>query len=138
MQPNAPKTTAPSAPDSATNARVLAALREARTRIEALERQRNEPIAIVSMACRLPGGADTPEAFWQLLREGRDAIGPIPPDRWRVEDYFSADPDIPGKLNVSGGGFIELPNMFSSLWLAYTRPSGATSGDTLMPARENG
>ncbi len=114
MQPNDPNGNATTASDSAMNARVLAALREARTRIEALERQRSEPIAVVSMACRLPGGANSPEAFWQLLREGRDAIGPIPPDRWRVEDYFSADPEAPGKINVSGGGFIELPKAFDA------------------------
>jgi acyl transferase domain-containing protein/Zn-dependent alcohol dehydrogenase/NADP-dependent 3-hydroxy acid dehydrogenase YdfG/acyl carrier protein len=93
---------------------VLNALREARTRIETLERERNEPIAIIGMACRLPGGAGTPAAFWDLLQAGRDAIGPIPTDRWRTEDYYSSNPEEPGKLNVSGGGFIDLPKTFDA------------------------
>jgi myxalamid-type polyketide synthase MxaB len=93
-------------------AQVLAALRDARTRIESLERGRSEPIAIVGMACRLPGQADTPEAFWDLLAARRDAITPIPSDRWRQEDYFSADPETPGTLHASGGGFIDLPRDF--------------------------
>ena len=61
--------------------RVLRALREARTRIEQLERERSEPIAIIGMACRFPGGADSPEAFWTLLSEGRDAVRELPAER---------------------------------------------------------
>lgn len=56
-----------------------------RTKLEALERARTEPIAIVGMACRIPGGANTPESFFKLLEDGVDTISEIPSDRWRVE-----------------------------------------------------
>ena len=63
------------------------------------------PIAIIGMACRLPGAADL-DAFWRLLRDGVDAVGDVPSDRWDQQAYFSADPDAPGKLKSPAGGFI--------------------------------
>ena len=59
---------------------------------------RREPIAVIGMGCRFPGGADSPDAFWQLLREGRDAIREVPADRWDIDAYFDADPDTPAEL----------------------------------------
>ena len=76
---------------------------------EELERERHartEPIAILGMACRLPGGVKTPEDYWQLLSDGTDAIREIPPDRWNVDDYY--DPNLtPGTMNTRWGGFID-------------------------------
>ncbi|MET9819923.1 type I polyketide synthase [Streptomyces sp. NPDC006355] len=76
--------------------RVTVDLRQARRQLaEAAERE-HEPIAIVAMSCRLPGGVRSPEDLWQLLDEGRDAIGPFPADRgWdtdRVYEHGLADP----------------------------------------------
>ncbi|WP_288255010.1 type I polyketide synthase [uncultured Hydrogenophaga sp.] len=68
---------------------------------------RNEPIAIVGMGCRFPGGANSPEAFWQLLEEGRDAIRDIPADRWDKDAWFDADPDAPARMSVRNGGFLD-------------------------------
>ena len=62
--------------------RALSALKKARTRITALEQARTEPIAVIGIGCRLPGGCDTHQAFWQLLRDGRSAMVEPPADRW--------------------------------------------------------
>jgi len=75
-------------------------------RVESLESAAHEPIAIVGMACRLPGGADTPELYWDLLRAGVDAVVETPPDRWDVDAYYDPDPDAPGKLSSRHGGFL--------------------------------
>ena len=63
------------------------------------------PVALVGLACRLPGAADL-EEFWSLLKAGRDAVGEIPDDRWDVEAYFHPDPTKPGKMYTRAGGFI--------------------------------
>lgn len=68
-----------------------------------------EPIAIIGMGCRLPGGAEDPAAFWQLLERGGDAIGEVPAERWSIERYYSADSSIPGRTVSRWGGF--LPNL---------------------------
>ena len=65
-----------------------------------------EPIAIIGIGCRFPG-ANGPEAFWNLLREGVDAITEIPPDRFDVGDVYDPKPGMPGKLNTKWGGFLE-------------------------------
>jgi thioester reductase-like protein len=70
------------------------------------------PIAVVGMACRFPGGADSPERFWELLSNGVDAIGPMPPERWKVDDWWSADPDELGKFYTREGGFINEVDRF--------------------------
>ena len=59
--------------------RALLAVRELQAKLDALEQARREPIAIVGLGCRFPGGADSPEAFWALLRDGVDAVREVPP-----------------------------------------------------------
>ncbi|MFD6626265.1 type I polyketide synthase [Streptomyces diastaticus] len=66
-----------------------------------------EPVAIVSMACRLPGGAASPEALWELLRDGTDAVSGFPEDRgWELDTLFGDDPDVPGTSVAREGGFL--------------------------------
>jgi acyl transferase domain-containing protein/NADPH:quinone reductase-like Zn-dependent oxidoreductase len=64
-----------------------------------------EPIAIVGMGCRLPG-AGSPEAYWTLLRDGAEAVGDVPPDRWDAEALYDPDPAAPGRLVARRGGFV--------------------------------
>ena len=66
-----------------------------------------ESIAIIGMSCRFPGGANTPEAFWQLLKSGRDAISEVPAERWDIDAYYDPDPDAPGKMYTRFGGFLQ-------------------------------
>ena len=87
--------------------RALLHIRELRARVDELERARTEPIAITGIGCRLPGGADDPQSFWRMLRDGVDAIREMPPDRWDADAYFDPDPEAPGKMNTRWGGFLE-------------------------------
>lgn len=72
------------------------------------------PIAVIGMDCRLPGGADSPEAYWQLLRHGVDAITEVPADRWDLEALFDPTPDTPGKMYTRWGGFLDHIDTFDA------------------------
>ncbi|MDP7340221.1 MAG: beta-ketoacyl synthase N-terminal-like domain-containing protein, partial [Vicinamibacterales bacterium] len=61
--------------------RAAFAVREMRVRLDRVEAARREPIAVVGMGCRFPGGATSPDRFWELLRDGRDGVGDVPRDR---------------------------------------------------------
>ena len=64
--------------------RQRARLQELQARVDELDRAGNEPIAIVGMGCRFPGGASSPGAFWQILRDGVDTVTAVPGDRFDV------------------------------------------------------
>ena len=87
--------------------RALVALRDMRSKLDAVEHAAHEPIAVVGMACRFPGSSNSPDQFWSLLDAGVDSIRDVPAERWDVGDFFSADPDAPGKTYTRQGGFID-------------------------------
>ena len=83
----------------------LLALEKMQAKLDALNQARREPIAIIGMSCRFPG-ADNVEAFWQLLQQGGDAVIDTPPERWDAAAFYDPDPEAPGKMYCSRGGFI--------------------------------
>lgn len=66
-----------------------------------------EPLAIIGIGCRFPGGVSTPEQFWEFLVQGGNGITEIPPERWDVEQFFDPDPSAPGKSYSRWGGFLD-------------------------------
>ncbi|MCR9191830.1 MAG: SDR family NAD(P)-dependent oxidoreductase, partial [Gammaproteobacteria bacterium] len=74
----------------------------------------DDSIAIISMDCRFPGGCDSPEEYWQLLLEGRDAIVEIPSERWDRDAFYSSERSVAGKMYVTKGGFIEDVDKFDA------------------------
>ena len=100
--------------------KAVIALKEARNKIEALERQKNEPIAIIGMGCRFPGGANSPEAFWELLSRGKEVIVPVPSQRWDAEAYYDENPDLPNKTYARYGGFIDAVDQFDPQFFGMT------------------
>ncbi|WP_448265689.1 SDR family NAD(P)-dependent oxidoreductase [Nostoc sp. DSM 114159] len=76
--------------------------------------QEEDPIVIVGMACRFPGGANDLESFWQLLEQGKDAVREIPSDRWDMQAWYHPDPDTPGKIYSPYGAFLEQIDRFDA------------------------
>ena len=103
-------------------------------KIEALEAEVNrlketqgEPIAIVGMGCRFPG-ANSPEEFWQLLRDGVDAIREVPKERWDVDACVDGNLDSADKMSIRFGGFIEQLEEFDAQFFGIS-PREAVSLD---------
>lgn len=87
--------------------RILTLLQQARRQLEIERTRRSEPVAIVGMACRLPGGVASPAQLWNLVLNQVDATGEVPLDRWDAEALYDPDPSVPGKAYVRRGAFLE-------------------------------
>ncbi|MEM9923110.1 MAG: beta-ketoacyl synthase N-terminal-like domain-containing protein [Cyanobacteria bacterium P01_D01_bin.50] len=85
----------------------LVELKKMRSELNTIEEAKTEPIAIIGMGCRFPGGANNPEAYWQLLRNGVNAVTEIPSERWNVEAYYDSNPEAPGKMYTRYGAFLD-------------------------------
>src|SRR6201996_2862540 len=75
-------------------------------RLEIAEKSDTEPIAVVGMACRLPGGVDTPAQYWQFLKDGGNGVIRVPANRWDADAYYSDDHTRPGTICNREGGFL--------------------------------
>ena len=80
------------------------------------------------MGCRFPGGADTPAAFWRLLRDGVDAVTEVPKERWDVDAFFDPDPDAVGKSYTRWGAFLKDVDSFDAAFFGVS-PREAVSID---------
>ena len=105
--------------------RALIELRELRARLDALESAQREPLAIVGIGCRLPG-ASSPQAFFDMLMAGTDAIREVPPDRWDVDTFFDSNPDAPGCMSTRWGGFIDDADLFDPQLFGISRREAVT------------
>jgi myxalamid-type polyketide synthase MxaE and MxaD len=97
----------------------LAAIRDLRAQLDAVQARDTEPIAIVGMACRYPGCADL-ASFWRLLVEGRDAVTEVPADRWSLDALYDPDPSRPGKMTSRWAGVIDRLDEFDAAFFGIS------------------
>lgn len=84
-----------------------------------------EPIAIIGIGCRLPGGANSPETFWKMLLEGKDAIREVTSDRWDVRAYYDPEQGKPGKTYSKWAGLIDEIDTFDPAFFGITQHEAA-------------
>ena len=108
--------------------RAILEIRDLRAQLDALEQARTEPVAIVGLGLRLPGGAHDAESFWRLLADGVDAIAEVPPDRWDINAYYDGDSTAPGKMTTRFGAFLSDIDRFDAAFFGIA-PREAVSMD---------
>ncbi|MBF0100645.1 MAG: type I polyketide synthase [Desulfobacterales bacterium] len=112
--------------DKITEQKYIQTLKKASDKIKELLAEINslkqkEPIAIIGMGCRFPGGANSPEAFWNILKNGMDTIREIPKDRWDSDPYYDPDPEKRGKTYTKFGGFLDQVDFFDADFFGISR-----------------
>jgi acyl transferase domain-containing protein/acyl carrier protein len=105
--------------------RALLAIDDLQARLAAAEQARHEPIAIVGMGCRFPGGANDPDAFFRMLLDGGDGISEVPRDRWDVDAFYDPDPHAPGKMSTRWGGFLDNVDRFDPAFFGISAKEAA-------------
>ncbi|MFM2061661.1 MAG: hypothetical protein RLZZ507_1331 [Cyanobacteriota bacterium] len=103
-------------------------LEQVHNKLEAVDREKTEPIAIIGMGCRFPGNANDPASLWRLLHDGVDAVSEIPSDRWDVEAFYDPDPEAPAKAYTRHGSFIQEVDQFDPQFFGMS-PREAASLD---------
>jgi len=111
----------------------LETLRKASGKIKTLLEEnealkQSDPIAVIGMGCRFPGGITTPDEFWQILKNGVDTVREIPGERWAVDDYYDPDPEAPGKMYTRQGAFMDSIDQFDPAFFGIS-PREAASMD---------
>ncbi|WP_025122631.1 MULTISPECIES: type I polyketide synthase [unclassified Serratia (in: enterobacteria)] len=84
----------------------LTTIKNMKQKIESLENEKNEPIAIVGIGCRYPGDIDDPDSFWNVVENATDAVTDVPKSRWDADALYDPDPAVLGKVVSRSGGFV--------------------------------
>jgi acyl transferase domain-containing protein/acyl-CoA synthetase (AMP-forming)/AMP-acid ligase II/acyl carrier protein len=99
---------------------------EAISKLETVTRAKTEPIALIGIGCRFPGGASDPDSFWKILHTGVDAIRQVPSNRWKGYAYY--DPEAKGQIAINEGGFLDEVDQFDAHYFGIS-PREAASMD---------
>lgn len=106
---------------TATLKRAYQTMERMRRELEEHERARTEPIAVVGIGCRFPGGVVDAETYWEILSSGTDAVREIPEDRWDAEEFFADEHGRPGKMSTRCGGFLDRIDHFDHDFFGISR-----------------
>ncbi len=89
-------------------------VRRLRRELDQARRAHKEPIAVIGMGCRFPGGVGDPDAYWRLLRDGVDAVVDTPADRWNADEFYDPNPEAPGKMYCRVAGYLDTVDQFDA------------------------
>ena len=92
----------------------LRELKKSKDSVQRFEQERYEPIAVIGVGCRFPGGANTPERFWEILENGEDVITEMVDERWSADDLYDPDPEAEGKLYTKASGLVDNVDQFDA------------------------